>query len=271
MARFSIRELLSFRNTIFTYPSKNPSRHCISSFLFCSSSTASEFEKLKTSITSNRYQWLPLLDASQSVTQVCQIHAHLITTGHFHSFWARKVLKFYWDFGDVDYTTLIFKYIDSPGTFCINKVIKAYSVSSTPHCAIVFYFELLRNGFSPNSYTFPPLIGSCAKMGCVESGRKCHGQAIKNGVNHELPVQNSLIHMYGRCGSVTLALKVFNQVPIRELVSWNSIVDAYARFGKLDFAHRLFAAMPKKKCGLLEYYNEWVFESWGSRVCAKAI
>lgn len=247
-----MRDLLSLRNTIFTYPSKNhPSRHSISSSLFCyyyssSSSTASEFENLKTLINLNRYQWLPLLDTSQSITQVCQIHAHLITAGHFDSFLARKLLKFYWDFGNVDYTISIFRYIDYPGTFCINTVIKAYSVSSTPQYAVVFYFELLRRGFSPNSHTFPPLIGSCAKMGCVESGRKCHGQAIKNGVNHEPPVQNSLIHMYGSCGSVTLALKVFNQMPIRELVSWNSLVDGYARFGNLDFAHRVFAAMPER-------------------------
>ncbi|KAH7519893.1 hypothetical protein FEM48_Zijuj08G0085700 [Ziziphus jujuba var. spinosa] len=218
MARFSMRDLLSLRNTIFTYPSKNhPSRHSISSSLFCyyyssSSSTASEFENLKTLINLNRYQWLPLLDTSQSITQVCQIHAHLITAGHFDSFLARKLLKFYWDFGNVDYTISIFRYIDYPGTFCINTVIKAYSVSSTPQYAVVFYFELLRRGLSPNSHTFPPLIGSCAKMGCVESGRKCHGQAIKNGVNHEPPVQNSLIHMYGSCGSVTLALKLYNKV-----------------------------------------------------------
>lgn len=32
-----------------------------------------------------------------------QIHAHLMATGQFDSFWVRKLLKFYWDFGDVDF------------------------------------------------------------------------------------------------------------------------------------------------------------------------
>lgn len=192
MARFPVWELFSFRNTILSCPSNISSRHCISSSFYCSSSTALQFEYEK-SKSSNRYQCLALLDATRSMTQ----HAYLITTSYFDSFWARKLLKFYWDFGDVDFTILIFRYIDYPGTFCTNTVIEGYSVSSTAHQAVVLYFELLRKGFCPNNLRFVPHIGCCAKIGCVKSGRKCRGQAVKNGVNYELPVQNSLINMYG--------------------------------------------------------------------------
>ena len=80
-------------------------------------------------------------------------------------------------------------------------------------------------GFFPNSYTFVPLVASCAKMGCIGSGKECHAQATKNGVDSVLPVQNSLIHMYACCGDVQLARVLFDGMLSRDLVSRNSIID----------------------------------------------
>ncbi|KAH7566234.1 hypothetical protein JRO89_XS08G0122200 [Xanthoceras sorbifolium] len=95
-------------------------------------------------------------------------------------------------------------------------------------------------------YTFVPLLGSCAKMGCVKSGKLCHGLAVKNGVDLVLPVQNSLIHMYGCSGAVESAKKVFDEMSLRDLISWNSIVDVYVRSGDLWIAHELFDVMPNR-------------------------
>jgi pentatricopeptide repeat protein len=89
----------------------------------------------------------------------------------------------------------------------------------------------------------------------VLSGQKCHGQAVKNGADCVLPVQNSLIHMYGCCGDVDLASKVFFEMSKRDLVSWNSTIGGYARLGHLGLAHKLFDVMPERKCGFLEHYD----------------
>lgn len=150
-------------------------------------------------------------------------------------------------FSNIDHTVSIFRCIDNPGTFCVNTVIKAYSFSSFPHQAVVFYFQILSNGsFVPNSFTFVPLLGSCAKMGCSKSAQKCHGQAVKFGVVNKLPVQNSLIHMYGCCGVIEFAMKVLVEMPERDLVSWNSIVDACVKVWELGLARKLFDSMSMK-------------------------
>ena len=88
-------------------------------------------------------------------------------------------------------------------------------------------------GFFPNSYTFVPLVASCAKMGCIDSGKECHAQATKNGVDSVLPVQNSLIHMYVCCGGVQLARVLFDGMLSRDLVSWNSIINGHMMVGEL--------------------------------------
>ncbi|KAE8010662.1 hypothetical protein FH972_007013 [Carpinus fangiana] len=238
MARVSMRELIRFRNSVLVQPT---SKTNLSSSPFSSSCTPSE--RTATWVCQRRF----VLETCQNARQLFQIQAHLITSGLFHNpFWAGRVLQYSSDFSDIDYTVLIFRYTAWPDRLCINTVIKAYSNSRVPFQAVVFYFEWLKNGFLPNSYTFVPLVGSCAKMGCVKSGQKCHGQAVKNGVDCVLPVQNSLIHMYGCSGEIDLASKVFVKMSKRDLVSWNSIIDSYARLGSLGLAHNLFDVMPER-------------------------
>ncbi|GMP27075.1 hypothetical protein CsSME_00003235 [Camellia sinensis var. sinensis] len=242
MARVSIRELVRFRSSFLSHPTLFHSKSSLSS----SSSHSCSLESSSDSPTHLlRHRTLNLFKTCYNMKQLVQIQAHLITCGVFQNpSLAGRVLKCALDFGDLNYTILVFRCIESPDTFCVNNVIKAYACSNFPHQAVVFYFEMVSKGFVPNSFTFPPLISSCAKMGCLKSGRKCHGQATKNGVDCVLPVENSLIHLYACCGLIDYARKVFVEMSLRDSVSWNSIVDGFVKVGELDIAHQLFDKMP---------------------------
>lgn len=171
----------------------------------------------------------------------------MITSGLIQTpIWADKVLKCSLDLAGIDYTVSIFRVLDNPDAFCVNDVIKGFSISSVPGKALVFYFQMLENGFVPNSYSFVPLLGSCARMGCFQLGKKCHGQVVKNGVDSVLIIQNSLIHMYGCCGGIGYAEKVFAEMPLRDVFSWNSILEAHVKNGDLVLARKVFDAMPER-------------------------
>ncbi|XP_043710659.1 pentatricopeptide repeat-containing protein At3g51320-like [Telopea speciosissima] len=237
MARASnIRDIIRSRFPIFT---SNPTLCSLYSSFSSSSSASSSFSALNGS--------LQPLQTCHNMRQLYQIQAYLITSGLFQDpFAASRVLKFSADSGDIDHTILIFRHIDLPDTFCFNTVIKAYSCGPVPYQAVIFYFEMIRNGFFPNSFTFPPLLSACAKSQSSELGEKCHGQIVKNGVDSVVPVQNSLIHMYSCCGSIESAKQLFDEMPQRDLVSWNSIVDGYAKLGDLGTAQILFGVMPER-------------------------
>ncbi|XP_022132890.1 pentatricopeptide repeat-containing protein At3g51320 [Momordica charantia] len=237
MARISTRQLLHFRHATLSLPYKSISR---SSSPFCS------FPEPDLNPPRHNRSF-SLLQSCQSIRELLQIHGHLITSGLFnHHFWANRVLLQASEFGDIVYTILIFRRIKIPNTFCINRVLKAYSLSTVPQEAVFLYFEWLGNGFRPDTYTFLSLFCACASVGCGASGRKCHGQAFKNGVDCVMVLRNSLIHMYGCCGDIELGRKVFDEMSARDLVSWNSIVTAYARIGDLHTAHDLFDEMPER-------------------------
>lgn len=252
MAATSTRQLLRFRNnlsshSISTIGSVNPNSHSSSFSVFTSVSTSGIGSPVTRTLSVFKSFQILLQSSCQSTRQLLQIQAHLITSSLLHNpFLSRTLLRRASVFCDIDYTVLIFLYIDSLDNFCVNTVLEAYCNSHVPHQGVVFYFQSLRNRFFPNSYTFVPLISSCAKMGCLKSGRKCHGQAFKNGVDSVLPVQNSLIHMYGCCGGIDVAKEVFDNMSIRDLVSWNSIIHGCITFGDLSVAHKLFDEMPER-------------------------
>ncbi|KAA8547535.1 hypothetical protein F0562_003964 [Nyssa sinensis] len=244
MARAFIRELLRFRSSFLSHPTIIPSKPNLSSSSPYSSTSDFTFDARSLSLY---HQTLDHLKKCYDMGQLLKIQARMITSGLFqNTSIAGRVLRYSADFGNIDYTILIFRCIESPDTFCVNTVIKAYACSSLPHQSVVFYFEMLRNGFVPNNFTFPPLVSACTKTGCSKSGQKCHGQAVKNGVDGILPVQNSLIHLYACCGLIDIARQLFVEMSTRDLVSWNSIVDGFVKFGDLGLAHQLFDAMPKR-------------------------
>ncbi|XP_070001838.1 pentatricopeptide repeat-containing protein At3g51320-like [Nicotiana sylvestris] len=226
-ARISIKHLIPF-----TIPSHLSKRSVFSSYS-----------------ASHQSKALGFLDSCQSLAQLFQIQAHLIITGLLqvqNPSFSCRFLNLCTQHCDVEYTSLVFKCIDFPDTFSVNTVIKAYACSSVPHNAVVFYFERLKNGFLPNSFTFPPLMSSCAKAGNLDLGQKCHGQLVKNGVDGVLHVQNSLVHCYSCCGFIGLSRQVFDEMSQRDAVSWNSIVNGYVKVGELVAARQLFDAMPRR-------------------------
>ncbi|KAK7406847.1 hypothetical protein VNO78_08481 [Psophocarpus tetragonolobus] len=235
MARVSTHQRFSFRNTFLTRP--------ITSTAYTHTSTSSEPKRRLSLISPSLFESL-LQNSCRNVRHLLQIQALLVTSSLFgNPFLARTVLSRASHLCDLAYTLLIFRNINSLDTFCVNTVILSYCNSHVPRETILFYFRSLMRGFFPNSYTFVPLIASCSKMGCIDSGKQCHAQATKNGVDSVLPVQNSLIHMYACCGAVQLARFLFDGMFSRDLVSWNSIIDGYTKFGQLNAAHRLFDEM----------------------------
>ncbi|KAL7591396.1 pentatricopeptide repeat-containing protein At3g51320 [Lactuca sativa] len=218
---------------------------CFQRYHFSSSKLASDF-----SYFSLKDRIVNLIQTCQNLTRFYQIQSRFITSGFVQNpSMAGRLLKLSLNFCEIDYTLLIFKCINFPDTFCVNTVIKAYASGSLPTKAVGFYFEMLEEEgvlFKPNSFTFPSMISSCTKTKDSVLGEKCHGQAVKVGVDRTLHVENALIHMYSGCGLNNVAWKVFDEMSMRDLVSWNSIVDGYVKVNDMEAAHKLFDKMPER-------------------------
>lgn len=72
-----------------------------------------------------------------------------------------------------------------------------------------------------------------------------HAYARKLGLDmNDVKVGTALIDMYAKSGRVDSARLVFDQMGLRNLVSWNTMLDGYMRSGEIEDALQLFDEFP---------------------------
>ncbi|OMO75451.1 hypothetical protein COLO4_26066 [Corchorus olitorius] len=125
-----------------------------------------------------------------------------------------------------------------------------------------FISGLLRSGFTsrclsefcrmrfvlhmqPNYVTFLSIISACSDEGALSEGKCIHGFAIKLGILDEVKVVNALISMYGKSGNLHEASRLFQLMPVPNLVSWNSMIAIYTQNGLAEESLEIFTRMRK--------------------------
>lgn len=73
------------------------------------------------------------------------------------------------------------------------------------------------------------LLQECIGSKAIEKGVQVHSWIIKTGFQSDVFVGNNLLNMYAKCGILTDARKVFDEMPKRDVVSWNAMLAGYAQ------------------------------------------
>lgn len=175
-----------------------------------------------------------------------QIHAQLVTSGLvYDEFVTTKVMEFFANF--VEYGDYACDYLKQDSThlssFPFNSLINGYAGGDLPQMAVSVYRSMVRDGFVPDIFTFPVLLKACSNFSGSREGRQVHGVVVKLGILADHYVQNSLIRCYGACGDFSCAGKVFDEMLVRDVVSWNSLISGFMKAGHFDEAISLFFRM----------------------------
>jgi pentatricopeptide repeat protein len=109
--------------------------------------------------------------------------------------------------------------------------------------ALKLYKQMLLSDVKPNSDTFASLLPACANLAALEQGKEIHEDIHRSGLQSDLFVQNALIDMYAKCGSIEDACKVFDDIGKRDVISWTSMITAYAMHGFGQEALKVFKEM----------------------------
>lgn len=193
--------------------------------------------------------FVTVLDKCKSFSELKQIHALVITIGLFHDdSISSKLLSFaaLSDAGNVDHAYRVFSRLPTPRVFNWNTIIRGYSNSKNPNKSFSFFIKMLRAGVFPDYLTYPFLAKASARLLKPELGCAIHGHALKNGFQLDKFINNSLIHMYASCRDVVYARRVFDKMPVKNIVSWNAMLDGYAKCGDMVLARQLFDLMPQR-------------------------
>ncbi|KAJ1278039.1 hypothetical protein BS78_04G049600 [Paspalum vaginatum] len=126
-----------------------------------------------------------------------------------------------------------------------NTVIAAVARSDCSGDALGLYQGMLQEGLLPTRFTLASVLSACGAMATLEEGRRCHGLAVKVGLDGNQFVENALLGMYTKCRSITDAIRLFDGMPSLNEVSFTAMMGGLAQSGAVDDALRLFARMSR--------------------------
>lgn len=143
-----------------------------------------------------------------------------------------------------------------------NSIIRHYSLGIFPQESF-FLFKQLRLQYHPiiffDSFTYSFLIKGSANLGKFRIGKQIHCLSLKDGFESHVYVQTALVNMYGECGLVGEAKKVFDEMPVRNSVTWNALISGCIKWGDVKVARAVFDVMPEKNViswtGLIDGYT----------------
>ncbi|KAM7491773.1 hypothetical protein LguiA_034694 [Lonicera macranthoides] len=81
----------------------------------------------------------------------------------------------------------------------------------------------------------------CARRQLPSHGKALHANIIKTGLRQSGPLPNNLVDMYGKCGLILDAVKLFDEMPHRDPVSWASILTAH---NQAKLPHKTLSLFP---------------------------
>lgn len=98
-------------------------------------------------------------------------------------------------------------------------------------------------------------------------GIRLHTRVLANRLQSEVSVGTALVSMYGRCGSLKFAQRVFNEQQSRDLILWNAMVTVSAHFKQGNEVSQLFDRL------LLECFipDKVCFISFLSAFCGQVV
>lgn len=84
------------------------------------------------------------------------------------------------------------------------------------------------------------LMHQCGEARSLEEAKVVHRHALQHLSSLEVSTYNKILEMYFKCGSVDDALKVFNNMPQRNLTTWDTVIKKVAKNGLAEDSIDLF-------------------------------
>lgn len=116
-----------------------------------------------------------------------------------------------------------------------NSLITVYVQHEEDKEALCCYEQMQLDRVPPNALTFVSILNGCGNLGAADQGKEVHEEIGKRGLlNGELMVSTALVDMYAKCGLVSKAQEVLDELPVRDSISWNSLITGYAQLGEVE-------------------------------------
>ncbi|KAL2345716.1 hypothetical protein Fmac_007001 [Flemingia macrophylla] len=194
---------------------------------------------------------LSLLAKCKSMSELKKLHGLIVTTPTIKSIIPlSKLIDFCVDseFGDINYADLVFRQIDDPSVYIWNSMIRGLVNGHNPRKSILLYSQMIKNGYSPDHFTFPFVLKASSLIADQDCGKCIHSCIVKSGFEADAYTATGLLHMYVSCADMKSGLKIFDTIPKWNVVAWTCLIAGYLNNNQPCAALKVFENM--RNCGV---------------------
>ncbi|XP_059279764.1 putative pentatricopeptide repeat-containing protein At1g77010, mitochondrial [Lycium ferocissimum] len=187
-----------------------------------------------------------------------------------------SMITIYFNCNRIEDARQLFELMPYKSLISWNSMIIGLNQNGCPVEALDIFYRMNRMDFRMDKFSFSSVISACASIASVELGEQIFARAVIIGIDCDQIISTSLIDFYCKCGFVTDARKLFDQMIKSDEVSWNSMLMGCATNGHGNEALNLFHEMrgvgvsPTNitfigvlsacdHCGLLEEGKKWFY------------
>ncbi|KAM0940567.1 putative tetratricopeptide-like helical domain superfamily [Dioscorea sansibarensis] len=182
-----------------------------------------------------------------SVVDARHLESHIISTHHPRhppTFLLNRTIETYAACGSLRDARELFDEMPRRNGGTWNAIISAYASAGHSHDAILLFSRMNKSGSArPNDVSFACALGSCADLLALLLARQIHCLVLKYGFAKNVILSTSVVDVYGKCGVMSDARKMFDEMRERNAVSWNVIVRRYLEMDEGEEAVILFFRM----------------------------
>ncbi|KAL0908939.1 hypothetical protein M5K25_023453 [Dendrobium thyrsiflorum] len=124
-----------------------------------------------------------------------------------------------------------------------SAMIAGYAQNGRSNEALELFEKMQFECCDPNEVTLVSVLSACAQLGSVEVGERIGSYVESMSFNSSVYVNSALLDMYAKCGNIQKACRIFNEMSLKDIISWNSIIGGLAYNGLAEDAINLYYKM----------------------------
>ncbi|CAN1230083.1 Pentatricopeptide repeat-containing protein DOT4, chloroplastic [Linum grandiflorum] len=170
---------------------------------------------------------------SGSVDSGRDVHRYIVEHGlESDLFVCNSLMDMYAKCGSMEDASRLFMKMPVKDVIAWNTIIGGYSKNDLPREAIRLFATMARvDARLLDGRTMSCVLPACAGLSALDAGREIHGYILRKGYLSDRHVANALVDMYAKCGALSIAERIFNAIPTKDLVSWTAMIAGYGMHG----------------------------------------
>ncbi|XP_054797976.1 pentatricopeptide repeat-containing protein At5g39680-like isoform X2 [Prosopis cineraria] len=176
-----------------------------------------------------------------------QCHGYLLKSGLlFHQYVKNALIHMYSRCFHVELAMQILDTVPGHDVFSYNSIMNALVESGYTREAEAVLARMVDQSVAWDNVTYVTLFGFCSHIRNFQFGLQIHAQLLKSDLKFDVFVSSAMIDMYGKCGGVWNARKVFDGLQNPNVVAWTAVMAAYLQNGHFEETLNLFRIMDLK-------------------------